>query len=127
MSRSLTSETVAFISLSTVQEFAEIDSESENYSRTFRPTGPVYISTGAGVIRIRKLWRNRPNRPRRASCVDRRRGGSAEKERVAKMEVKRLFSSGVRGLFRPIYFQAGISVAVTSARNSGQIGFVARF
>ena len=53
-------------------------------SRTFRPTGPVYASTGAGGIRSRGRGRNRPKSPRRASCAARRGGVLTKSEGAAR-------------------------------------------
>ena len=62
----------------------------------------------------------------RPVCGQDRKEGGQEREKGSAGGKLRFFSP-IPSDFRRIYFQAGISVAVTSARNSGQIGFVARF
>ena len=80
----------------------------------------------SGRVQTRRRRESRPKNPRRASCAIRRgKGrfgiGSREKRAVDRKKTQ-AFSHGSPGDFQ----KAGIRLAVTSARNSGQFGFVAR-
>ena len=94
----------------------------EKDSRTFRPTSPVCASTGAEDHGIRSRGRARLESPRRASCAVEDGRSTVGNGRRGQKEEKHRFFSRIPADFRRIYFKAGISAAVTSARNSGPRG-----
>ena len=71
-------------------------------------------------LRIRSRGRTCPQSPRRAPCAVGNRGSTVGNGREDQKEEKHRFFSRIPADFRRIYFKAGISLAVTSARNSGQ-------
>ena len=66
--------------------------------------------------------RNRPQRPCRAPCAVESGGSTVGEWSEGQKEEKHRFFSPIPADFRRIYCKAGISLAVTSARNSGQRG-----
>ena len=64
--------------------------------------------------------RNRPQSPRRAPCAVEDGRSTIGNGRRGQKEEKHRFFSRIPAEYRRIYIIAGISVAVTSARNSGQ-------
>ena len=92
----------------------------EKDSRMFRPTSPVCASTGVGGLRIRSRGRTCPQSPCRAPCAVRIGRSTVGNGRRGQKEEKHRFFSPIPADFRRIYCKAGISIAVTSARNSGQ-------
>ena len=92
-----------------------------------RATGPVSGWVRRGGAQTHSQGRNHPQSPHRAPCAVRIRRGAVRIGRSAvgngrrgQKEEKLRFFSPIPADFRRIYFKAGISAAVTSARNSGQ-------
>ena len=73
----------------------------------------------SGGPRIRSRERTRPQSPRRAPCAVGIGRSTVGNGRRGQKEEKLRFFSRIPADFRWIYFKAGISAAVTSARNSG--------
>ena len=88
----------------------------------YRATGPVSGWVRRGGAQTRSERRNRPESPRRAPCAVGIGRSTVGNGRRGQKEEKLRFFSRIPADFRRIYFKAGISIAVTSARNSGQRG-----
>ena len=86
----------------------------------YRATGPVSGWVRRGGAQTRSERRNRPQSPRRAPCAVGSGRRTVEDGGRGQKEEKHRFFSPIPADFRRIYIIAGISVAVTSARNSGQ-------
>ena len=84
------------------------------------PHKPCVCLDRSGRVRIRSRGRTRPESPRRAPCAVRGGGSTVGNGRRGQKEEKHRFFSPIPAEYRRIYYQAGISVAVTSARNGGQ-------
>ena len=82
------------------------------------PTSPVCASIGAGGLRP-QLGENPPTKPASRPVCGRERQRSDGERRSGQKEEKLRFFSPIPAEYRRIYSVAGISLAVTSARNSG--------
>ena len=94
----------------------------EKRAHAHPPHKPRVRLDRSGGPRIRSQGRARPESPCRAPCAvgsGRRAVGNG---RRGQKEEKHRFFSPIPADFRRIYFKAGISAAVTSARNSGPRG-----
>ncbi len=87
-----------------------------------RTTAPVSGWVRSGGAQTRGRGRNRPQSPRRALCAVGNGRSTVGNGIRGQKEEKHRFFSPIPADFRRIYFKAGISAAVTSARNSGQRG-----
>ena len=126
LSRTLISETVVFIACPAVPRIVRIDRIPVRPGQKRSPSLARQTWFLAGIGSKEDGSEDSGGIAPHARVTPR--GGSRVPQNEGTViEEKTAFSIRIPGKYRPIYFQAGISVAVTSARNSGQNGFVAGF
>ena len=92
----------------------------EKRAHAHSPHKPRVRLDRSGGPRIRSRGRARPESPRRTPCAVEDGRRTVGNRRRGQKEEKHRFFSPIPADFRRIHFKAGISAAVTSARNSGQ-------
>ena len=123
LSRTLIAETVVFIGCPGVPRIVRIDSVSVRAGETPLPDLARQARFWAGIGTEDHGSAERGESPQKPAsrlvAGQGRRRFDGERRGGQKVEKQRFFSPIPAG-FRRIYFEAGISVAVTSARNGGQ-------
>ncbi len=123
LSRTFIAETVVFIGCPGVPRIVRIDSVSVRAREMPLPgpraTAPVSGENGSRGATDPRTGEESPTTPASRLVAGQGRRRFDGERRGGQMEEKQRFFSPIPAEFRRIYFEAGISVAVTSARNSG--------